>query len=432
MLKRQKVVSGVPELDQLLEGIVIGDNVIWYDDAGSLAPVFCLRFMEKCLEEGRPVIYASFDRSPRNLLERLSPVARHPLFHLMDGFTFGKGRGSAPFLSFYEQEVHQWPCRIHRLDRPGDVDLFMDTLYALHGALHGVVGFVFESLTGMQELWGGEEAMARFYGHSCPRLYELNTVAYWIMEKKAHSARLRAQINQIAQVVIELAVKRGTTTLTVLKAEGRNLPSLGEPVIYWTDGPQVVFSQDVRGSDRVGIGRRLRHLRTERGLSQTELARLVGVTPSSISQVESQMIYPSIPALLKMAEVLHVPAASFFAEESTVDASPVYGEAEAPVVKTIGPSASNMRIRALIPWDLGGKILPYLIEMDPGSFAATHFFKRKGHEVGYVLSGTVTFRLENKTFTAQKGDVITLTAAIPSEWRNAGPEAARLFWVIAT
>ncbi|MEJ5365636.1 MAG: helix-turn-helix domain-containing protein [Desulfosoma sp.] len=430
MPEKETIISGIPDLDRLLEGILIGDNVIWYDDAGSLAPVFCLRFMEQCLEEGRPVIYASFDRSPRNLLERLGSVARHPLFILMDCFTLGKGRGSPPFVSFYEQEARAWPCRIHCVDRPGDVEVFMDALYRLHSELSGVVGFVFESLTGMQELWGGEENMARFYTHSCPRLYELRTVAYWIMEKKAHSPKLRAQVNQIAQVVIELAVKRGTTTLTVLKAEGRKVPSLGDPVIYWTDGPQVVFGQDVRGSDRAGIGRRLRHVRTERGLSQTELARLVGVTPSSISQVESNLIYPSVPALLKMAEVLQVPVASFFGEETSGEGSPVLCEADALVVKTLGPMSPGIRVKAFAPWDFGARAQPYLIELDPGSHARTHFFKSKGHELGCVVVGTVAFRLGHKTFTARKGDVIDLAAEIPEEWQNTTPETARLFWVV--
>jgi len=41
---------------------------------------------------------------------------------------------------------------------------------------------------GMQKIWGGEDAILKFYSHSCPRLYELNTIAYWIMEKKAHSS----------------------------------------------------------------------------------------------------------------------------------------------------------------------------------------------------------------------------------------------------
>ncbi len=427
MLGKDRIVSGIPDLDRLLGAILIGDNVVWYDDAGSLAPLFCLRFMEKFLQEARPVIYVSFDRSPRNLLERLGAIARHPLFILIDCFTFGKGRGSSPFLSFYDQEAKNWQCRILCLDRPADVDLFMEALYKLHGELQGVVGFVFESLTGMQDLWGGEENMARFYTHACPRLYELNTVAYWIMEKKAHSPRLRAQINQIAQVVIELAVKRGTTTLTVLKAEGRAVPTLGDPLVYWADGPQVVFGQDVRGSDRVGIGRRLRHWRTERGLSQTELARLVGVTPSSISQVESNLIYPSVPALLKMAEVLQVPVASFFAEEGSAEGLPLFPEAEAVVVKTIGAVGPSIRIKVFAPWDLEAKAQPYLIEFDPGSFAGTHFFKNKNHELGCVLSGAVDSRLGSKTFAARKGDMIYLAREIPVEWRNNAPEIARLF-----
>ena len=58
----------------------------------------------------------------------------------------------------------------------------MDSLYGIHGTLEGDVRFVFESLTGMQELWGGEQHILNFYSHSCPRLYELNTIAYWIIE----------------------------------------------------------------------------------------------------------------------------------------------------------------------------------------------------------------------------------------------------------
>ncbi len=62
--------------------------------------------------------------------------------------------------------------------------------------------------------------------HSCPRLYELNTVAYWIVAKEAHTPKLRARINQIAQVAIELSIKRGTTFLNILKADRRGTDNL--------------------------------------------------------------------------------------------------------------------------------------------------------------------------------------------------------------
>ncbi len=64
----------------------------------------------------------------------------------------------------------------------------------------------------MQELWGDESHILKFYSHSCPRLYELNTIAYWIIEKGALSERLKVHINKITQVAIDLSIKRGKTS----------------------------------------------------------------------------------------------------------------------------------------------------------------------------------------------------------------------------
>ncbi len=179
--------------------------------------------------EKRPIIYVSFDRSPRNLLDKLGHLAENPLLTILDCFTWGKGAGSDVFLKFYEDDHDQWSCNIVKVQSPKEVSSVMDSVYRVHATMTGDVRFVFESITGMQELWGSEEQIIRFYMHSCPRLYELNTVAYWLLEKKAHSSRLRAQINQIAQVAIKLSIKRGTTYLTVIKAEERLSDNLHRP-----------------------------------------------------------------------------------------------------------------------------------------------------------------------------------------------------------
>lgn len=57
--------SGVSRLDLLLDGLYIGDNVVWHDDAGSLALVFCLNFLQASEAQNKPFIYVSFDRSPK-------------------------------------------------------------------------------------------------------------------------------------------------------------------------------------------------------------------------------------------------------------------------------------------------------------------------------------------------------------------------------
>jgi len=182
MSERQRVASGVSRLDLLLDGLYIGDNVVWHDDAGSLAPVFCLNFLQASQINNKPFIYVSFDRSSKNLLDKLGYLAEYSNLIILDCFTAGKGANSGIFLKFYEESEADWPCRIIKVDEPRNPDRFMDLLYGLHATLEGDVRFIFESLTGMQELWASEERTINFYSHSCPRLYELNTIAYWILE----------------------------------------------------------------------------------------------------------------------------------------------------------------------------------------------------------------------------------------------------------
>jgi len=426
--QKLRVASGVSQLDRLLGGLYIGDNVVWHDDAGSLASVFCLNFIQASQVQDRPLIYVSFDRSPRNLLEKLGPLADSEHLTILDCFTWGKGAASEVFMKFYEEEESDWPCRIIKVDEPRVVDKVMDAFYGIHSTMEGDVRFVFESLTGMQELWGGEEHILSFYSHSCPRLYELNTIAYWIMEKGAHSSRLKAQINQIAQVAIELSIKRGTTSLTILKAEKRSLDNLDKPHNYWCKDLNVTFDSDQRTTGRIDLGMRLKKLRIKRGLSQTELAKLVGVTPSTISQVESDLIYPSLPALLKMAEILSVEVSSFFHGKEEMPNRVIFPSSEAVEIRFPDLPAGSLGAKLLTPIDFDCKAEPYLIQIPPKQNLPSHFFIHKGEEVGYLLSGKLQVKLGKAVYLARAGDIIYLTSEMPSQWKNPGPGLARLLW----
>jgi transcriptional regulator with XRE-family HTH domain/KaiC/GvpD/RAD55 family RecA-like ATPase len=429
MSERLRVTSGVSQLDRILGGLFIGDNVVWLDDSGSLAAVFCLNFIQASQLQEKPIIYITFDRSPRNLLEKLGPLAEDPSLTILDCFTCGKGASSSIFMKFYDEPESPWPCQIVRVDEPRNLEQVMDVLYGIHGTLKGDVRLVFESVTGMQEVWGGEDQLLNFYSHSCPRLYELNTIAYWIMEKRAHSPRLRANISQIAQVVISLDIKRGTTSLTVTKAEKRDLQNFHKPHNYWVKDLTITFDEEKRTTGGVDLGLRLKELRTKRGLSQTELAKLVGVTPSTISQVESNLIYPSLPALLKMAEVLSIDVSSFFQETSDVKKRLVFPGAEAAEVRISELPEGSISAKLLTPIDFDPKAEPYLIEIPANKSISSHFFIHKGEELGYLLSGKLHVKLEKAAYTLRSGDVIYLTSEMPTEWRNPGPSAAKLLWI---
>ena len=249
------------------------------------------------------------------------------------------------------------------------------------------------------------------------------------MEKEAHSPRLRAQINQIAQVAIDLSVKRGTTSLTILKAEKRALESLDKPYNYYTKDMHIAFESEKRTTGRVDLGMRLKELRTKRGFSQTELAKLVGVTPSTISQVESNLIYPSLPAILKMAEILSIEVSSFFQKDTKIGRRVIFPSSDAANIKFSDLPEDGIRAKLLTPLDFEPKAEPYLIEIDPKKTLPSHFFIHKGEEIGYLLTGKLQLKMEKAVYTVRSGDVVYLMSEMPSQWKKPGPAMAKLLWI---
>ena len=108
-MKKKRVSSGIAQLDQLLGDLYIGDNVLWYEDAGSFSAAFCVHFIRQSLSVKKPIIYVSFDRSPKNVVSFLGPLAESQNFTILDCFTNGKGDRSEVFNKFYEKDRAQWP-----------------------------------------------------------------------------------------------------------------------------------------------------------------------------------------------------------------------------------------------------------------------------------------------------------------------------------
>ena len=67
--------------------------------------------------------------------------------------------------------------------------------------------------------------------------------------------------------------------------------------------------------DRYMIGEKIKFIRTEKGITGKELAEKAEVTPGYISQIERNLISPSLSVLMRIAEVLEIPLVSLFTEE---------------------------------------------------------------------------------------------------------------------
>jgi transcriptional regulator with XRE-family HTH domain len=315
-----------------------------------------------------------------------------------------------------------------KVTRPDVPRAVADAILGLHRTLSGDVRFVFESLTGMADLWGGEDQVSKFYSHTCPRLYELDTIAYWIIETNAHSDKLKAHINQIAQVAIALSIKQGKTSIKVLKAENRSPRPLGNALSYTCEGGHFVFEGEKSSFPGHDIGAGVRMFRKTRGMSQKQLSLLVGVTPSNISQIENNQVFPSIPALYKIADHLRVDVGSFFSAGSCREKI-VFHPFDGVTITRPGKNKGQADITQLTPVDLDKKADVFLVKILPGIKLGAHFFQHKGEEIGYLLSGELELVYQDQLHHVQAGDTIYLKTANPDQWRNNGSQAASFLWV---
>jgi quercetin dioxygenase-like cupin family protein len=92
-------------------------------------------------------------------------------------------------------------------------------------------------------------------------------------------------------------------------------------------------------------------------------------------------------------------------------------------------SEDEARAWRLTPVDLDSRGEPYLIEADPGAVLTGHFFAHKGQEMGYLISGRMSLRINSMPQHLFAGDLIHLAAETPTQWSNPGPETARLLWI---
>jgi transcriptional regulator with XRE-family HTH domain len=225
-------------------------------------------------------------------------------------------------------------------------------------------------------------------------------------------------------------VRRGKTALTLVKAARHDSQRLNTPLAYRSRGLEVIIDADSHTPGAIDLGSRIRILRTRRGLSQTELARSVGVTPSTISQVEHNQIYPSLPALYKISEILGVEMGALFERAAEQRLPVVFAASQARVVSPTPAWRGAALLRRLLPDDFEAGAEFFLVEISPGARVGEHFLVHKGQEAGYLESGELILRLDGGTQSIHGGDLVYLKRETPAGWENPGSQPARLLWVV--
>jgi transcriptional regulator with XRE-family HTH domain/KaiC/GvpD/RAD55 family RecA-like ATPase len=419
-LPNNKISSGVAGLDILIDGYSVGDNVVWEVESGTAYSVFIRNFISRSFKDKQKVIYVSFNRSPQTVMNDLSTLLSAEHFTLIDCFTSGKGKNDNTFLKFYEKPSPG----VVRIEDPRDINRFTSTLNTIEDKLPPGARYVFDSLTGMQDLWGDENDTHRFFTYMCPRLFDLGTVAYWLLEKEAHSPRFKANLRHITQVVLDLSKRKNSLFLKALKLEGRQDREGFKPHQYDIRGEEVTLVS-LKKEPATDIGTKLKEERIRIGMSQKELADKISLTPSFLSQLENNQVSPSLNTYLQLCRALGINSGQFLEPGGEKPAAPWLFRKEAIFSR---PPVREDYARVFEAAS-GTKLSARIVALPPGAAMNRHFFYHKDEELIYILSGELKVTIDRKEEQVSTGDMIYLRESFPSHWINEGGDEARVLVV---
>ena len=185
------------------------------------------------------------------------------------------------------------------------------------------------------------------------------------------------------------------------------------------------------------LGPRLRAIRIARGVGLRELARRHDLSPSSISQIETGKIRPSVRTLYALASEFGVTV-----DEILFDEPPAQDSGAAPAVepRLLVQRAedrlaiqlnSGVRWERLMFWgDEDVEFLEAIYEPGGASSPDESLVRHNGHEFGHVLSGTLRVVVGFDEYILEPGDSITFPSSTPHRLSNDGPETVRAIWVV--
>lgn len=163
------------------------------------------------------------------------------------------------------------------------------------------------------------------------------------------------------------------------------------------------------------IGKKINQLRLAKGYSQRKLAKLAGLTNTSISAIERNKVSPAVNTLKAILLVLGSDLTTFFSDE--------WKEPKARVVVTpkdlleLSEPTSRVSLKQVYNCSTT-KNLGFLIETYQPNSSTEEKIAHEGEEIGTVIEGKVLIRIEDTTYLLNEGDSYVIDTSYPHTFIN--------------
>ncbi len=180
-------------------------------------------------------------------------------------------------------------------------------------------------------------------------------------------------------------------------------------------GNEALAMLEIDEQSEEDIGKKINQLRLAKGYSQRKLAKLAGLTNTSISAIERNKVSPAVNTLKAILLVLGSDLTTFFSDE--------WKEPKARVVVTpkdlleLSEPTSRVSLKQVYNCSTT-KNLGFLIETYQPNSSTEEKIAHEGEEIGTVIEGKVLIRIEDTTYLLNEGDSYVIDTSYPHTFIN--------------
>jgi len=159
-----------------------------------------------------------------------------------------------------------------------------------------------------------------------------------------------------------------------------------------------------------------------------ELAKMVGVTKSCLSQIENGKSFPSIVTLKKIADNLNTTIGELVGEKDRLAFNPLITLENRKFVKK---NKSGALLFLLSHHDPNKQMETYFVQFNPDADAEELVDNHHGQAFCYIINGRIKIVLKNKKYELKRGDCFYYNSLEEHSILNIDKDISRMIWIIS-
>lgn len=181
--------TGLPGFDQMIKGLIPGDNIVWGVDSWREYSSFVGPYCKAAERLGQPLIYFRFSNDP-------------PLI----------GNDTC--------------AEIHELDPGAGFESFVTQMHAVIEKTGRGGYYLFDCVSDLADAWYSDQMLGNWFMLTCPYLYDIEAIAYFALRRNTHSHQAIGAISETAQVLVDVYHHNDHLYVHPWKVQSRHSPTM--------------------------------------------------------------------------------------------------------------------------------------------------------------------------------------------------------------